>query len=123
MSNNEDDIDISQEFTLEETYKHLKKLKIEGEQEIKQLMNVIQNNEVKTLGPNITPEEIKVKRLKFIESMHKFISEEQPKDLLVPSTPDYYTNVLQSLEDEVHTMEELDKMTDEEISELEKDIA
>lgn len=119
-----DDADMSSvEFTLEDTYEHLKDVKCEREQEIKELIDIVQNNEVRTLEPNVTQEEILLKRFKFAQSLAKFVAQEQPKELSVPNTPDFYSDALKGLEDEVHAMEELNKIADEEIAELERDIA
>ncbi|XP_008215114.2 uncharacterized protein LOC100117389 [Nasonia vitripennis] len=119
-----DDADMSSvEFTLEDTYEHLKDVKCEKEQEVKELIDIVQNNKVRTLQPNVTPEEILLKRYKFAQSLAKFVAQEQPKDLSIHNTPDFYSGALKGLEDEVQAMEELDKITDEEIAELESDIA
>lgn len=119
-----DDVEMSSvEFTLEDTYEHLKDLKTEREQEINNLINIVRNNEVKTLGPNTTPEEIRKKRLKYVHFMAKFVVQEQPKDLPVSSTPDFYNDALKELEEEVQSQAELEKFTDAEIDDIEKDIA
>ncbi|XP_011495525.1 PREDICTED: uncharacterized protein LOC105360331 [Ceratosolen solmsi marchali] len=116
-------IDISSiEFTLEDTYEHLKDIKKERELEIQQLMNIIKNNEIRTLDSNITPEEIRYKRAKYVQSLDKYVKLEQPRDLPIVNTADFYTSVLKDLEDEVTTSEELNEAADEEIKELESDI-
>ncbi|OXU26447.1 hypothetical protein TSAR_012031 [Trichomalopsis sarcophagae] len=123
-SNDEDDVDMNLvEFTLEDTYDHLKDLKHEREQKIKKMIDIIKNNEVRKLEPTTPAEEIRLKRFQFVQSMRKFVALEQPQNLPVPNTPDFYTDALKELEDEVYAMEELDKITDEEIADLETDIA
>lgn len=122
--NDGDDVDINiMEFTLEDTYEHLKDLKYEREQKIKKMIDIIKNNEVRKLGPNTAAEEIRLKRFRFVQSMGKFTTLEQPENLPISNTPDFYANALKELEDEVHAMEELDKITDEEIAELQTDVS
>ncbi|XP_058805592.1 uncharacterized protein LOC131672408 isoform X2 [Phymastichus coffea] len=122
-TNEEDDIEMSSvEFTLEDTYEHLKDLKTEREQEVIKLMNVLKNNEVRTLGPHITPEEIRKKRLKFVYSMAKLVEKEQPKDFPISGTPDFYNDALKELEDEVQSQAKLEKFIDADIEDIEKDI-
>ena len=122
-SNDSDDVDMSSvEFTLEDTYEHLSEVKNENKKEVVELMNIVKNNEARTLGPNVTCEEIRLKRMKFIRSMEKFVANEQPTDLPIPNTLDIYINTVKELEDEVRTMEDLSKMSNEEISEIERDI-
>lgn len=122
-SNNEDDVDMeSSSFTLEDTYKRLLAVKEERAEEVKALISIVQNNDVKTFKPDVTPEEIQRKRLKFIQSMGKFVAQEQPKDLPVLDTPDFYANTLSELEDEVRAMKELHVSVDKEIEELESDV-
>jgi hypothetical protein len=119
-----DSIDVSSiEFNQEDTYEHLKEVKKEREMEIIKLMKIIQNNEFHTLNPNVTPEEIRNKRAKFAQSLNKYVKEEQPKDFPILKTPEFYTDVLNDLKNEVGTISELDKAMDEEIKELEIDIA
>ncbi|XP_014211642.1 uncharacterized protein LOC106641662 [Copidosoma floridanum] len=122
-SNTDVDMDSSSiEFTLTDTYEHLKEVKHEKEQEIKKLINIVKNNQVQTLGPNVTSEQIRQKRLKFVQSVQKFITEKQPKDLPIPLTNDFYANAVQEIDAEVSAIGELHKNTDEEINEIISDI-
>lgn len=122
-SNDSDDVDMnSVEFTLGDTYDDLVDIKKQRVDEVKKLMTIINNNEAKALRPDVTPDEIRQKRLKFMQSMEKLVLKEQPKDDPIPNTPDFYAAALKDLEKEVHKMQELEKMTDEEIAEIQADI-
>lgn len=123
-SNDSDDIDMRSEvFTLEDTYDNLVDIKNQKVNEMKKLITVINNNEARPLPLDITPDEIRQKRLKYMESVQKFVSQEQPKDGPVILTLDFYTVALRELESEIHKMQELEKVTDEEIAEIEADIS
>lgn len=122
-SNDTNDIDMnSVGFTLDDAFEDLNDIKHQRVCEVKKLMTVINNNEARTLRPDITPAEIKQKRLKYMQSVQKFISKESPNYLPIPDTPDYYNDTLIDLENEVRKMQELEKLTDQEIAEIEADI-
>ncbi|KAJ8687986.1 hypothetical protein QAD02_023781 [Eretmocerus hayati] len=112
----------SDKSTLEDFLESLKNLKEEKEREIFKLMGVVKNNEVKTIGPDVTPEEIRFKRLRYIQSMAEVVAEEQPQYIAMPNTHDAYADALNDLEEEVQSTLQLEKSVDEDIAELEASI-
>ncbi|KAL7305925.1 hypothetical protein TKK_0001401 [Trichogramma kaykai] len=116
-----EDVDMDDvEFTLKDTFEHLMEERQERITQVKKLMEIIKNNEAKTIESNVTPAEIRRKRLKFVQSMTKIVSQEQPKDLPLPSTSDMYIDALTVLEKEVEKVEELNQIAKQENEELKK---
>lgn len=106
----------------EVTFEHLKEVKHEREQEVKRLMVIVANNQIQTLDPETTPELIRAKRLKFIQSMQKLIDQKQPRDLVNTNSDYIYHDAVKDIENEIFSMNEIYKNTCQEVDEIQSDI-
>lgn len=110
------------EYTLEDAFETLKDKKIEQEKKIEDLINKISNNEVFTLKPSSSLEDVKMKQKRLCQSLLKEIQQVEPEDYPILRTSDLHVEVMTEMEEEIRNMQELLNSLKQKLSGIQEDI-
>ncbi|XP_029680256.1 uncharacterized protein LOC115245900 isoform X2 [Formica exsecta] len=110
------------EYTLEDAFETLKDKKIEQEKKIEDLINKISNNEVFTLKPSSSLEDVKMKQKRLCQSLLKEIQQVEPEDYPILRTSDLRVEVMTEMEEEIRNMQELLNNLKQKLSGIQEDI-
>ncbi|XP_070157630.1 uncharacterized protein PF3D7_1120000 [Polyergus mexicanus] len=110
------------EYTLEDAFETLKDKKIEQEKKIEDLINKISNNEVFTLKPSSSLEDVKMKQKRLCQSLFKEIQQVEPEDYPILRTSDLRVEVMIEMEEEIRDMQDLLNSLKQKLSDIQEDI-
>ncbi|XP_072762062.1 uncharacterized protein [Anoplolepis gracilipes] len=110
------------EYTLEDAFEMLKDKKIEQEKNIEDLINKISNNEIFTLKPSSSLEDVKIKQERLCQSLLKDIQQIKPEDYPILRTSDLRIEVMTEMEEEIRDMQELLNNLKQKLSDIQEDI-
>ncbi|XP_012527437.1 uncharacterized protein LOC105831678 [Monomorium pharaonis] len=110
------------EYTLEDAFETLKEKKAEQEKNIEDLIAKISNNEVFTLKPNNSLEDVRMKQDKLHQSLRKEIQQVEPEDYPILRTSDLRMEVMTEMEVEIRDMQELLNSLQRKLSNIQEDI-
>lgn len=110
------------EYTLEDAFEVLKSKKAELEKSIEDLISKISNNEVLSLKPSISQEELRTKQNKLEQSLRREIQRVEPEDYPIPRTSDLRLEVMTEMEEAVRDMQDLLGSTQRRLTDIQEDI-
>ncbi|XP_044002769.1 uncharacterized protein LOC122848629 [Aphidius gifuensis] len=110
-------------FSLEDTYDELKEMEKNLREELNQLIKEVTNNKVETFTSTITPEEIDVKKRRYLQALIENINGYDIDIQPTPGTPDMYEKTIADLHQDVKNAEQLLENQAAEMAELKSNIA
>lgn len=110
------------EYTLEDAFETLKDKKAEQEKSIEDLINKISNNEVFSLKPTSSQEDVRMRQDKLYQSLRKELQRVEPEDYPILRTSDSRLEVMTEMEAEIHDMQELLDSMQRKLSNIQEDI-
>ncbi|XP_011881269.1 PREDICTED: uncharacterized protein LOC105569422 [Vollenhovia emeryi] len=116
------DVDENMEYTLDDALGALREKKAEQERIIDDLINKISNNEVFTLKPSSSLEDVKVKQDRLHESLRKEVLQVQPEDYPIPRTSDLRVEVMTEMEAGIREMQEVLDNLQRSLSSIQEDV-
>lgn len=110
------------EYTLEDAFETLKDKKAEQERSIEDLITKISNNEVLSLKPSSSQEDVRMRYDKLHQSLRKEVQRVEPEDYPILRTSDLRLEVMTEMETEIHDMQELLNSMQRKLSDIQEDI-
>lgn len=110
-------------FSLEDTYDELKEMAKNLREELNQLIKEVTNNKVETFTLTITPEEIDVKKCRYLQALIENIDGYDIDIQPTPGTPDMYDKTIADLQKDVKNAGQLLENQAAEMAELKNNIA
>lgn len=110
------------EYTLEDAFETLKDKKEVQERNIEDLINKISNNEVFSLKPSSSLEDVRMRQDKLHQSLQREIQRIEPEDYPILRTSDLRLEVMTEMEEEIHNMQELFNSLQQKLSDIQEDI-
>lgn len=110
------------EYTLEDAFETLKDKKAEQEKNIEDLINKISNNEVFSLKPSSSLEDVRMRQDRLKQSLRKEIQRVEPEDYPIVRTSDLRVEMMTEMEAEIRDMQELLNNFQQKLSDIQKDI-
>ncbi|XP_034952477.1 uncharacterized protein [Chelonus insularis] len=110
------------EFTLEDTYDHLKEVQQELHEQMDELLNICTNNQVETLTADSTPKDVQLKQSRMLQSLLNNPCDYDHKSQPIAHTKDSYALTVWELEQEVARMEDVVKDLSESLNKSKNNI-
>lgn len=111
------------EYTLEDAFETLKDKKVEQEKNMEDLINRISNNEIYSVKPSSSVEDIKMKQNRLYQSLLNEIEQVEFQDYPIPRTCDLRLEVIMEMEEEIQDMRQLLNNLENKLSNIQNDIA
>lgn len=107
---------------MEDAFETLKDKKEVQERNIEDLINKISNNEVFSLKPSSSLEDVRMRQDKLHQSLQREIQRIEPEDYPILRTSDLRLEVMTEMEEEIHNMQELFNSLQQKLSDIQEDI-